>query len=48
MSNDIKQYDVNKTEQETHFSEKTIKFRPHTVYIYIYIYIGPFNRPNDC
>ena len=36
---------MNKTEQETPFSKKTIKFRPHIIYIYIYIYIGPFNRP---
>ena len=34
-------YDVNKTEQETPFSEKTIKFRPHIVYKFF----GPFNRP---
>ena len=30
---------MNKTEQETHFSEETIKFRPHIVCVYIYIYI---------
>ena len=34
-----KQYDVNKTEQETPFSEKTTQFAPILcVYIYIYIY----------
>ena len=32
---------MNKTEQETPFSEKTIKFRPHI----IYKFFGPFNRP---
>ena len=36
-----KQYDVNKTKQETPFSEQTIKFRPHI----IYNFFGPFNRP---
>ena len=41
-----KQYDVNKTEQETPFSEKTIKNRHHIVHthtdthIIIYIYTG--------
>ena len=34
-----KQYDVNKTKQKTPFSEKTIKFRPHIVCMYVYIYI---------
>ena len=33
---------MNKTEQETPFSEKTIKFRPINLYIYIYIYIYIF------
>ena len=32
---------MNKTEQETPFSEETIKFRPHIVYKFF----GPFNRP---
>ena len=32
---------MDKTEQETHFSEETIKFRPHTAYKFF----GPFNRP---
>ena len=32
---------MNKTEQETAFSEETIKFRPHTVYNFF----GPLNRP---
>ena len=32
---------MNKTEQETPFFEKSIKFRPHIVYIFF----GPFNRP---
>ena len=32
---------MNKTEQETHFSEKTIKFRSHI----IYKFFGPFNLP---
>ena len=30
----IQQYDVNKTEQETSFSEKTIQYGPHIVYIF--------------
>ena len=33
---------MKKTGQETIFSEKTIKFRPHIVCMYIYI---PFNLP---
>ena len=44
---------MDKSEQETPFSEKTIKFRPRIVciyiyiyiYIYLFIYIGPLNRP---
>ena len=32
---------MNKTEQETLFSEETIKFRPHIVYKFF----GPFSRP---
>ena len=32
---------MNKTEQETPFSEETIKFRPHIVYKFV----GPFHRP---
>ena len=32
---------MNKADQETPFSEKTIKFRPHIVYKFF----GPFNSP---
>ena len=39
-----KQYDMNKTEQETPFSEKTIKFKPHIVYIFLALW----TVPDDC
>ena len=32
---------MNKTEQETPFSEKIIKFRPHIVYTYIFLSFQP-------
>ena len=39
---------MNKTEQEMRSPEKSIKFKPEIVYVYIYICTvdtGPFNRP---
>ena len=32
---------MNKTEQETHFSDKIINFRPHIIYIYIILAGSP-------
>ena len=40
-----KEYNMNKTEQETPFSKKSIKFRPHIVYIDIFVLS---TVPDDC